>query len=462
MSATPPPEDHVQAGANVVPGGSTKDLPTPVLAPPLPVLRPNAARFGFPETFLWGAATSAHQVEGGNTNNDWARWEEMGRVRVPAGIACDHYHRYRDDFDLAQNLFHNAHRFSIEWSRIEPQDGVFSDEALQHYGDVIDALCERHIEPVVTLHHYTIPRWLAEKGGWDCADMEKWFVRYVTKVVETYGDRVRWWITLNEPVVQVFKGWIIGQWPPGRASDYPRAFQVLRRMMRSHVLAYHAIHERRPDSMVSVAQHCLAFTPNHPHNPFDLISTWWRGFLFNSLFIEALHTGRLALPGQFFERLPFGRTLDFIGMNYYTRDFVRNTGFTLPGFVGLSGTLENERRIGKRNDLGWEIYPEGLGQFLRGFRRFGLPILITENGVPASNEDDRWGFIYLHLWQVMRAMSHGVPVIGYLYWSLLDNYEWADGFTAKFGLIGVRYPSLERIVRPSARWLGEVIENRSL
>jgi len=233
-------------------------------------------------------------------------------------------------------------------------------------------------------------------------------------------------------------------------------------MLRSHVLAYHAIHERRPHVRVSIAQHCLALTPNHPRNPFDWISTHTRGFLFNNLFLDALHSGRLALPGQFFERLPFGRTLDFIGINYYTRDFVRNTGFNLPGLVGTSGTLEMERRIGKRNDLGWEVYPEGLGRFLRSFQRYRLPLLITENGIPTVDEDDRWAFIYLHLWQVMRAMAAGIPVIGYLYWSLLDNYEWADGYAARFGLIGVNFKTQDRIVRPSARWLADVIRKRSL
>jgi beta-glucosidase len=425
-------------------------------------MRPDAARFRFPEGFMWGAATSAHQVEGGNTNNDWSAWEDEGHVLVSAGMACDHFHRFREDFDLAEGLLHNAHRFSLEWSRVEPEPGQFSDDGLQHYRDVIDALIARGIEPVVTIHHYTIPRWLAARGGWEDAEIERCFVRYVERVVQAYGDRVRWWITINEPVVQVFKGWLIGQWPPGRVGDYPRAMQVIRRMLRAHVLAYHAIHEKRPDAMVSVAQHCLAFTPNHPRNPFDRLSTMFRDFLFNNLFIEALHTGRIALPGLFFERLPFGRTLDFIGMNYYTRDFVRNTGFNLPGFVGLSATLENERRIGKRNDLGWEVFPEGLGHFLRSFQRYQMPLLITENGIPTTDEDDRWAFIYMHLWQVMRAMAAGVPVVGYLYWSLLDNYEWVDGFTAKFGLIGVNFKTQDRVVRPSARWLSQVIESRSL
>jgi len=436
-------------------------MPKPPIAPLVPVMRPDAARFSFPPDFMWGSSTSAQQVEGGN-DNDWTAWEEQGKVAVRTGIACDHYRRFKEDFDLARDIAHNAHRFSLEWSRIEPEEGRFSEEALEHYREVILELRARRLEPVVTIHHYTFPRWLAAKGGWDVADIERFYVRYVERVVDAYGDLVRWWITLNEPVVQIFKGWLIGQWPPGRVNDYPRALQAVRRMLRSHVLAYRAIHQRRSDAMVSVAHHCLALTPNHPHNPFDWISTRTRGFLFNHLFLDALQSGRLAIPGEFFERLPFGRTLDFIGINYYTRDFVRNTGMDWRGLVGGSATLEIERRIGKRNDLGWEVYPEGLGHFLRSFHHYRLPMLITENGIPAVDEDDRWGFIYLHLWQVMRAMSRGVPVVGYLYWSLLDNYEWTDGYTARFGLIGVNFKTQHRIVRPSARWLADVIRRRSL
>ncbi|NOT32921.1 MAG: glycoside hydrolase family 1 protein [Candidatus Eisenbacteria bacterium] len=427
-----------------------------------PVTRQPADAFRFPDGFLWGAATSAHQVEGNNTLNDWWAWEQQGRVPVASGLACDHYRRFREDFDLARDLGHNAHRLSLEWSRIEPEEGRFDDAALTHYREVLEALRARRIEPLVTLQHFTIPRWLAEQGGWENEATERLYVRYVRRVVDAYGDLVRWWITFNEPVVQVFKGWIVGQWPPGRTGDYPRALQVVRRLLRSHVLAYHEIHTRRPDAMVSVAKHCLALRPNNPRNPFDWLSTRGRGYLFNELFLDSLHTGRLALPGQFFEHLPMGRTLDFIGANYYTRDFVRNTGFGLPGLVGTSATLDNPRHVGKRNDLGWEIYPEGLGHFLRTFRRYQVPIVITENGIPTSDEDDRWSFIFLHLWQVMRAMEAGVPVAGYLYWSLLDNFEWADGYDAKFGLVGVNFATQQRIVRPSARWLAEVTARSSL
>jgi len=421
------------------------------------------SNFQFPDDFLWGAATSSHQVEGNNVHNDWWAWEQAGKVETPSGLACDHFNRYREDFDLARSVGHNAHRFSLEWSRIEPEEGRFSEEGLTHYRDVIAALRERGIEPVVTLHHYTIPNWLAVKGGWARPDMEVYFERYVRRVLEAFGRDVRWWITLNEPVVQVFKGWIIGQWPPGKKDDFPTAFKVVRHMLRSHVRAYHVIHEIRPDAMVGVAKHALSVTPCNPRNRFDRLSVEGRNYLFNHLFLDALDHGALRVPGLFWERLPQAHTLDFVGLNFYTRDFVKNTGLDVPGLVGNICTLEHHHHIGKRNSLGWEIYPEGMAHFLKTYARYKRPILITENGIPTNDDRDRWTFILLHLWQVARAIQNGVPVAGYLYWSLLDNYEWADGYEgARFGLIGVDFETQERTVRESARRLAEVIRANQL
>jgi beta-glucosidase len=448
------------SGAGARAGGEPPEVsrPTPLQPSQLGI---RSANFRFPGGFLWGAATSAQQVEGGNALNDWALWEGAGRVPA-SGAACDHYHRYREDFDLAHSIAHNAHRFSLEWSRIEPEEGRFSEEALAHYADVLAALIERGIEPVVTILHYTLPQWLAARGGWECADFERHFMRYVEKIVEAYGDRVHWWITLNEPVVQVFKGWLIGQWPPGKTFEYPAAFQVIRRMLRSHVRAYHAIHAKRADARVGVAQHVLAFTPCNPRSFRDRLSVRFREYIFNQLFVDALHKGTLRVPGLFWERLPAGRTLDFIGLNYYTRDFVHNTGLDIPGLVGGTCPLDHHEHIGKRNALGWEVYPEGLAHFLKIFNRYHLPVLITENGVPAASDEDRWTFIYMHLWQVARAIDEGVNVVGYLYWSLLDNYEWADGYRAKFGLIGVDFATQKRTVRHSARLFAHVIRSGQL
>jgi beta-glucosidase len=415
----------------------------------------------FPPGFLWGAATSAHQVEGHNTLNDWWDWERAGRVPAPSGAACDHYRLFHADFDLAHGLRHNAHRFSLEWSRIEPQEGRFDDRAIAHYREVLEALRARGIEPIVTIHHYTLPRWLAARGGLLAPDFEQRFEWFVVHVAAAYGGLAMWWITFNEPVVLVYKSYLLGQWPPGRQS-YPEALRALKALLRAHVRAYHTLHAAVPGARVGIAKHVLALSSCDPRNPFDRLSTGARDFMFNELFVDALHTGALRVPGLYWERLPTGRTLDWIGLNYYTRDFVRNDGFNLPGLMGGACKLEHGHHVSKRNSLGWEIYPEGLGQFLHRFARFKVPLLVTENGMSTERDEDRWFFLVLHLWQVARAIGNGVPVVGYLYWSLLDNFEWANGYDARFGLVGVDYATQRRTVRESARRLADVIQRNEL
>lgn len=417
--------------------------------------------FRFPPDFLWGAATSAHQVEGDNTNNDWWAWEQAGRVATPSGLAADHYRRFREDFDIARELRHNAHRFSVEWSRVEPEEGRFSEGALAHYGEVVDALIERRIEPIVTLLHFTLPQWLSAQGGWECERFELLFERFVRRVVTEYGARVRWWITINEPVVQLFKGYVIGQWPPGK-QDHATAFRVLARMLRTHARCYRAIHELYPRAKVGLAKHAISSSPCDPDSWFDRMSVRVREYIFNDVFLDAIHRGSLLIPGIMWERLPAAHTLDFVGLNYYTRDFVKNTGFDVPGLIGNMCSLETYQHVAKRNDLGWEIYPEGFGHFLRRFARHGLPVLVTENGTAARDDSNRHTFLLLHLWELMRASAEGIPILGYLHWSLLDNFEWADGYSAKFGLVEVDMKTQERRVRESGRWLGEVIRRRGL
>jgi beta-glucosidase len=458
---SPSPEPSSSSGNAPVPAPSPAAAPAPAGSATPAALGIHAANFRFPNGFLWGASTSAHQVEGHNTLNDWWDWEQSGRVATPSGAACDHYRRFRDDFDLAQALEHNAHRLSLEWSRLEPEEGVWSEDAFQHYREVLSALRERGMEPVVTLYHYTMPRWMAAKGGWENAEMVTYFARYVSRVMRELGSLATWWITLNEPVVQVFKGWLIGQWPPGK-TDWKPALVALRHMIRAHVRAYHAIHHHHDGARVSIAKHVLALSACNPRSWRDRMSVRARSYFFNHLFVDALHTGVLRVPGLFWERLPMGHTLDFIGMNYYTRDFVHNTGLDLPGWMGGACDLDNRQHVGKLNDLGWEVYPEGLAQYLREFARFHLPILITENGVPAREDDDRWVFIFMHLWQVARAIADGVNVVGYLHWSLLDNYEWADGYGARFGLVEVDFESQLRRIRPSAWKLAHVIRRNEL
>lgn len=419
--------------------------------------------FTFPQNFLWGAATSSHQVEGENTNNDWWEWEQAGRLKEPSGPACDHWRRFEEDFVLAQSLNHSAHRFSLEWSRIEPRENQFDAKALDHYLEVIRSLREKELEPVVTLHHFTLPAWLAQQGGWLSAQTPKIFGRYVENVVKALGSSVRFWITLNEPVVQIFKGYLMGEWPPGEKS-YEKALQALRHLLKGHAAAYEAIHRisrehHRPRPSVGIAKHVLTFTPCSTRSWKDRLSVRVRHLMFNHLFVKALTYGRIFYPGFFKINLGTKKTLDFIGLNYYTRDFVNNRGLRPPGIFGHICTLDHHRHIGKRNFLSWEIYPKGLYDLLKDFSRYGLPLLITENGICTDNDEERREFIAEHLAELARAMREGVHVLGYLHWSLLDNFEWAEGFAPRFGLVDVDFKTQERSVRESARYFAEICKN---
>ncbi|MBI4115183.1 MAG: glycoside hydrolase family 1 protein [Candidatus Omnitrophica bacterium] len=418
--------------------------------------------FEFPKDFLWGAATSSHQVEGNNINSDWWDWEQNGKVKERSGKACDHWNRFREDFSLAKSLHHNAHRFSLEWSRIEPEEGQFNEEALSHYREVIEALKLNRLEPIVTLHHFTLPLWLAKQGGWLSHKTPNLFARYVRKAVETLGEGVRYWITLNEPVAYVFKSYFMGEWPPAERS-YEKTLQALGHLLKGHVLAYDAVKEvnqrlKRSPAQVGIAKHVLIFTPCSDRSWKDRISVWIRNLMFNHLFIRALIRGRIFYPGLFKIQLPKARTLDFIGMNYYTRDFVHNEGFRIPALFGDICTLKHHRQVGRRNFLSWEIYPQGLYRLIKEFSQYKLPLLVTENGVCTDHDEERFEFIESHLGELAKAIQEGAPVFGYLYWSLLDNYEWAEGFSPRFGLIEVDYETQERKIRPSAKRFAQICE----
>ena len=409
---------------------------------------------------------SAHQVEGRNIHSDWWAWEQAGNVNDRSGLACDHYRRFLEDFDLAKQLYHNAHRLSIEWSRIEPEPGRWDEEALAHYQEVIVALRERHLEPIVTLFHFTSPRWFSDQGGWRHPQAIERFERYVERVVEAIGPSVRYWITFNEPAIYVYQGYVAGTWPPGQHS-WPMAFRVLERLLHAHTMAYHRIHARldshgsRP--LVGFAKHMVVSTPCNPRSHKDRLATWVRQSYFNGAIAESFGRGhllpRLRLVAK---RAGHRRYLDFIGLNYYTRDFVHFTGWSWGKVFGEVCSLAHHRDAGVRNSLGWEMYPEGIYECLKQLSRSRLPILVTESGICTNDDSQRTPFIQQHLREVARAMEEDVPVLGYLYWSLLDNYEWHEGFAPRFGLVEVDYATQARCIRPSARRFAEIARTGQL
>ena len=422
--------------------------------------------YSFPEGFLWGAATSAHQVEGNNRHNDWWAWEQAGKVKEPSGLACDHYRRYTADFDLAVSLNHNAHRLSIEWSRVEPARGRFDEEALAHYRDVVRALRQRHLEPVVTLHHYTNPQWVAEAGGWTNPDVIDWFGRYTERVVKELSDSVRYWVTINEPMVYVHLHYVNGVGPPG-ARDFKQALRVIEHLIRAHAVSYHIVHRAaRPGSdapQVSIAKYFPELVPCRRWWPPDRLASAWTDQLFNTAFLEALTEGRWSVPGIARWTIREARsTLDYLGLNFYRRQFVR-MGLRPDHWLGQTCGLEHHTcDVAERSDMGWDICPEAFTRILLRGARLGLPIFVTENGTWMADDARRWRFIARHLAAVAKAMERGARVIGYLYWSLLDNFEWADGYAPRFGLVEVDYRTQERRVRESARKYAEVCRTNRL
>lgn len=413
--------------------------------------------------FLWGTATSAHQVEGGNTNNDWWAFEQAGRVRESSGKACDQYSKYPDDIELIASLGHTAHRFSIEWSRIEPAEGKWDEDALSHYEDVLRRLAAKGIEPVVTLHHFTNPLWFSERGGWLQPEAVFYFTRYTNRIVERLGKYVRLWTTINEPMVYLYYGYCTGSWPPGHVS-FREALCVMRHLVKAHVSAYRVIHHhadvilKRP-VWVSIAKHLSVFDPCNPKSLRDRMVTRLRSYFFNQLILKALVRGFLFFPGLFCERLGSGPFLDFIGVNYYTRYFVTASG-SAPSPLGFDCTKDHHTGYaGEINAMGWEVYPEGLSRTLETLRPYQLPVLICENGICTSDDEQRTNYIRRHLDVVQKAIDAGIDIIGYLYWSLLDNFEWAEGFGPRFGIVEVDYSSQKRKLRPSAHVLSELCRN---
>lgn len=396
----------------------------------------------FPKGFFWGAATSAYQVEGDNVNSDWWKWEKEAGLRETSGRACRHYQLYKEDFYLAKFLHHTAHRLSIEWSRIEPRQREFSFPQIEHYKDVISALREFGLEPVVSLHHFTNPLWFARSGGWERKDASRHFLRYTEEIVEALCGNVRYWITINEPLVFVCQSYIMGKWPPQEKS-FLKALRVERNLADAHIKAYsliHSIYKRKNLSApyVSVAQNMQAFV-SCDGSLTNKISGFLRDKFYNFSFLE---------------KLIRHKTLDYIGVNYYTRGLVHVRGWGLANL--LLDSCNADHHPLKKNCLGWDIYPEGLYQLLIRLKKYNLPVFITENGICTENDAERWEFIRDHLKYIALAITQGVHVIGYIYWSLIDNFEWDKGFGPRFGIIAMDYATSTRTVRESAKKFSSV------
>jgi beta-glucosidase len=424
------------------------------------LIMPNAT-FHFPPNFLWGVATASHQVEGHNTNNQWWAWEQQeGRIQEghTSGAACNWWENAEADFDRAAAMGLTSLRLSIEWSRVEVSPGRIDMAALDRYREMLQGLRERGIEPMVTLHHFSNPLWVAEQGGWLNTDTLSYFRRYVEQVVRALGEYTTLWCTINEPNVYAYMGYLEGDFPPGK-QDPRAAMVVMRNMLKAHAAAYHLIHRLQADARVGLAHNVRIFDPHNPRSPLDRLLARAHDRVFNQALIRAVWQGWWRLPLGVGPAWRLRRTLDWIGLNYYTRDLVAFDPRAADAFFArLSHDPDAEMLDGGYG----ELYPEGLWRALRRLSRLGLPIYVTENGVPDADDDLRPRALLQHLHQLWRALLGNIPVMGYYHWTLTDNFEWAEGWTLRFGLIELDPETGERTPRPSADLYADIAQGNAL
>ncbi len=407
---------------------------------------------GFAKHFFWGASTAAHQVEGG-LHNQWTVWElenarslaaqaeyhvgdfaSWERIKQDAksphnyvsGVATDHARRYKEDFDLLQKMNMNAYRFSIEWSRIEPEEGSWNAEAITYYKEYLKELKHRDIEPVVTLLHFTMPVWFAEKGGFTRRANVKYFVRYVEKVMTELGQDMKWIITINEPEVYSTLSYIAQMWPPAERNIL-KALIVLGNLAKAHNRAAKLIHKMSRKYKVSVAKHSVYVYAG---------DNAWLSRISANIF-------QYVEDDYFLKKVV--KRCDFLAVNYYQSMRVYGYRIHNPEFP--------------LSDVNWAMAPSDIELVLeRLHEKYKLPIMITENGVADAEDTHRQWWIKETIIGMQAAMKRGVKLLGYIHWSLTDNFEWSYGHWPRFGLVAIDYKTGKRTPRKSALWFGNVIK----
>lgn len=410
----------------------------------------------FPKKFMWGASISTHQVEGGN-HNQWSAWElETAQVKVAqarynyehlenwdaikdqvlkpsnyvSGRAADHYHRFEEDFALAKKLHLNTLRSGIEWSRIEPQEGRFDSDALQHYQRYFQSLKQQGITPIITLWHWTFPEWFAQKGGFIKRRNIKYFTRYIQYLMENLDVEFRYVITINEPTIYAALSYHERRWPPEEGSKLA-TLTVMRNLARAHRKSYKIIKKRHPKAQVGLAHSCAYYYAGD--------DSW--------ISAQVARLAHKFANEWFINRVK--QTQDFLGLNYYFANQVQ-------------GTRVHNPDSNHRSDLGWDMQPDKLRPLLSQlYQKYKLPIIITESGVADKNDAYRKWWIAQSVKAMDGAIKDGVKLHGYIHWSLLDNFEWAEGFWPRFGLIEVNYKTQQRRPRPSALWYARLIKTLS-
>jgi beta-glucosidase len=407
----------------------------------------------FPEGFLWGASTAGHQVEGGNVNADiWPlEWAPNSMFVEPSGDACDHYHRYPEDIALMAELGFNAYRFSLEWARIEPEEGYFSRAALDHYRRMMATCLDHGIAPVVSYNHFTTPRWFAGDGGWTSVDAEARFARFAERATAHLGDLLGWVATLNEPnVITMLQ--LTGVIPMGVSDRPPTPTQAA--SAPGGVGGYDPARYRHGlvgAGVEKMAKIHRAAAEAIKSGPGDAKVGWTLALIDLQLGEGGEERYARARQGALLDFLEVSRDDDFVGVQTYSREVLGADG-KVPLAEGVP-TMQT----------GWEVYPAALGHSIRlAAEHAGVPVLVTENGMATDDDAARLAYTREALRGLAECLADGIDVRGYLHWTLLDNFEWNAGFAKTFGLIAVDRETFVRTVKPSARWLGEVARSGRL
>jgi beta-glucosidase len=408
------------------------------------------ATFHFPRGFLWGTATSSHQVEGNNKNNNFWAWEQQPERIIDghkSGLACDWWGgRWREDFERIVEGGQNTHRLSIEWSRVQPAPDRWDEDALDHYRQMLQRLHQLNITPMVTLHHFCDPVWVSELGGWENEAIVKLFEAYVGKTVEALSEYTNLWITINEPNVLVVFAYFFGSFPPGK-KDIRSVGKVYTNLVKAHSAAYHIIHRQQPTARVGYAINYHSTKPAVQWNPLDRFIVALTSNAFNNAFPRAINEGvlRLFLTRK---RIPEAKgTQDFLGLNYYTREYV---AFSLlqPKNLFMHRYFKPQAELSTTGFIANE--PEGMFEALKWGLQFKIPIIVTENGIEDADDRIRPSYLIQHLHQIWRGINFNWPIKGYFHWTLVDNFEWERGWTQRFGLWELDTETQARRKRPSA------------
>ncbi len=423
--------------------------------------------FKLPKNLLLGSATAATQIEGGDTNSNWYYWSLKGKIanNESSITGSDHANQVDGDIRLMQELNQEIYRMSIEWSRIEPKQGEYSQEGINYYRDELTKLIDAGITPLVTLHHFSSPEWFQKMDAFLNPKSPEIFLTFVKKVISEYGDLVSEYCTINEPNVFLNDTYIDGKYPPGEKNNTRHYFKAAKNLILAHIEAYDLIHKMRRDmgyndTKVGFAHH-EAYFDLASNNPILKLNKMMIDFMFHKIFLKGMIEGKILF--SLFNRYPKrkGRFCDFIGINYYSRHLISlsSNPSTFFSHVGFDPQVPSTHL----NDLEWEIFPQGLTLGItKIYNKYKLPIYITENGIPDQNDQKRAKFIYDHLKEITKMVQDGIDIRRYYHWSLLDNLEWNDGYGPKFGLIEVNYQTFERKIRRSGYFYRDIISKKAV